>query len=284
MTGFVIVLGAVVLVWWVAACLAAEAWRARAPAAADGPAHLLAGAVAALDDTEWRRAMTAELAHIEGARERWRFAAGCALIPVRARPTAVGVAAVAAVAGCAAVAVHFALEQPGANLGPVAAAVLVAALAGSLWLALFPPPLLAARGAAVVVALLVGAGLLAASRLALTSEFGLGSGIFFYLFVACPLLVAAAAAQAARHSLLAGVQTAVWATVLGTLTVFCVGLLEALHWHGATGLLIFDGEGGRPAGTNLTDFITGLVVLPLWWLAFGVIGAGAVRSSAPQPA
>jgi hypothetical protein len=61
--------------------------------------------------------------------------------------------------------------------------------------------------------------------------------------------------------------------VLGALTVFCVGLAEALHWHDATGLLIVDGEGGHPVGTNLPDFVTVLVVLPLWWLAFGLMGA-----------
>jgi hypothetical protein len=270
---------AVVGVWSVAAWLVVRAWRARVAAAADGPARLLAGAAAALERPEWGRAMTAELAHIDGARERWRFAVECALVPLTparaGRPTAVSVAAIAAVAGCVGLAAYFVLEQPGASLGPVGATLLVAVLAGTLWLALFPPPVLAGRGLAVVVALLVGAGLVAASRLALTSDFGLGSGIFFYLIVVCPLLLSAAGAQAARRSFLAGVQTVVWATVLGTLTVFCIGLPEALHWHGATGLLIFDGEGGRAAGTNLADFVTGLVVLPLWWLAFGLMGAAA---------
>ena len=270
--------------WSVAAWLTARAWHARA-SEEDGPARLLAGAVAALDRPEWGRAMTAELAHVDDPRERWRFAAGCALVALRpgrpGRPTAVGAAAVAAVAGCVAFAAHFALEQPGAGLGPVAATLLLVLLAGSLGLALCPPPVLAARGLAAGVALLVGAGLVAASRLALTSEFGLGSGIFFYLFLACPLLLALVGA--ASRSLLAGVQTVVWATVLGTLTVFCVGLAEALHWHDATGLLIFDGEGGYPVGTNLPDFVTGLVVLPLWWLAFGLIGALSVRRPRRSP-
>jgi hypothetical protein len=280
MTGFLIVLLAIASAWSVAAWLV---WRAR-PSGRDGAARLLSTAVAALDRPEWGRAMTAELASVEDPRERWRFAAGCALValtPRPGRPTAVGVAAVAAVAGCVALAAHFELEQPGARLGPVGTALLVAVLAGSLWLALCPPPALAARGLAVGVALLVGAGLVGASRLALTSEFGLGSGIFFYLFLACPLLLAAVGA--ASRSLLAGVQTVVWATVLGTLTVFCVGLAEALHWHDATGLLIFDGEGGRPVGTNLPDFVTGLFVLPLWWLAFGLIGAAARNRPRADP-
>jgi hypothetical protein len=278
MTGFAIVLFAVAFVWSVAGWLVVRAWRARVPASADGPARLLAGAAAALDRPEWGRAMTAELTHLDDARERWRFAAGCAraaLAPAHGGvPTPVGIATIAAVAGCVALAAHFGLEQPGADLEPVAAMLLVAALAGSLWLAFFPPRLLAARSLAVAVALLVGLGLVAASRAALSSDSG--SGIFVYLIVACPLLLGAVGAYAARRSLVAGVQTVVWATVLGTLTVFCVGLAEALHWHGATGLLIFDGEGGRPAGTNLPDFVTGLVVLPLWWAAFGLIGAAAV--------
>ncbi len=75
-------------------------------AAMDGPALLLAAAVATLPEgrAEWGRAMLAELAHVQSRSSRWSFAAGCALTAVcppsssRVPVLVVGAVAAAAVA------------------------------------------------------------------------------------------------------------------------------------------------------------------------------------------
>src|SRR5262245_1526024 len=69
--------------WVIAARLLWRAWWAGAAAglsARDGPATLLAAALAALPDDrrDWGPAMAAELAQVEGRSARWCFAAGCA--------------------------------------------------------------------------------------------------------------------------------------------------------------------------------------------------------------
>jgi hypothetical protein len=69
--------------WVIAARLLWRAWWARHAAslhALDGPARLLAAAVATLpaERRDWGAAMAAELAHVEGRSARWWFAAGCA--------------------------------------------------------------------------------------------------------------------------------------------------------------------------------------------------------------
>jgi hypothetical protein len=93
--------------WVIAAWLLWRAWWARrgpAVAAMDGPARLLAAAVAVLPEhrRDWGAAMAAELAQVGGGRARWRFAAGClraALFPPRGSQAPVlAAAALAAVA------------------------------------------------------------------------------------------------------------------------------------------------------------------------------------------
>ncbi len=78
---------AVATLWVIAVRLVWRAWWARAGASLssiDGPARLLAAAVATLPDDrrDWGAAMTAELAQVRNRSSRWWFAAGCARVAI----------------------------------------------------------------------------------------------------------------------------------------------------------------------------------------------------------
>jgi hypothetical protein len=327
-------------------------WRAR-PAgsgtrqpATDGPARLLAAAVATLpgDRRDWGAAMTAELARVQGRSVRWRFAAGCAraaLFPPRASRVPVlvagalaaaltaglavgaalpalrvfvvafvvivGVPAVVAVArscrlgpsvsglaitavglvgvaACIAVTGQFLARYPIAalHLQPATALFLAALLAGCVWLTLAPPRWLTTtgrlpRGIAIVAAVALGAGLLVVSRLGLRDVAGLDAGIFGYLF-GVPIGVVFAGsllAAAVRRSFRAGVQAAVWTALLASPVIFAIAVSEAVHWYQLHTSLILAGDSVplHAVGENLRNFTWGLLLFPLWWLPFGVLGA-----------
>jgi hypothetical protein len=146
-------------------------------------------------------------------------------------------------------------------------------LCGYLGLALVTPPVLNAerdaRGIAAGAAAAVALGLLGASRVALD-----GVGVVPYLLLAPPAILCRAAALGAHRSLRGGIETAAWATLLGTLTTFAVGLFEALHWHQAGAGLLLDADAPSPASTNFGDLVFCLVALPLWW--------APLRSSVPS--
>jgi hypothetical protein len=215
--------------------------------------------------------MSAELAHLEGVGDRWRFATGCAAVTVMpTRSGRVNAAAIVAVGGCAAAAGYFVRQVP--FVATPTLAVLIAILAGYLGLALVTPPVLNAerhaRRIAVGAAASLALGLLGASRVALD-----GVGVAPYLLLAPPAILCAAAALGARRSVRVGIETAVWATLLGTLTAFAVALFEALHWHRSGSGLLLDGEAPYSAATNLGDLVVCLAALPLWWAPFALIGA-----------
>jgi hypothetical protein len=289
--------------WVIAARLLWRAWWARVPAPGayiDGPAWLLAAAVRALpgERRDWGAAMIAELAQVQGAGARWWFAAGCArvaLFPPRAPRRRLGqagplatAAGLTGVAGCIALLAHLLVNHPSAaaamDLGT--AMVFAAVMAGGLWLTLSPPRALTgsplARGLAVGAALILAAGLVPASRLSLGNALLIEMGAGPYLMFAPVLINMLASAAAARlgRSFGAGVEAAVWTTVIGTLALFVVSVPEALHWHRTAARLFFDGERYNPVGRNVGAFVACLVMLPLWSLPFGVIGArlGAARS------
>ena len=224
-----ILLGLFATLWAAAARLLWRAWWARARvygAPADGPALLLALAVAALPDDrhEWGVAMIAELAHLQGRRARWWFAAG---------------------------GVRVALFAPGL---------------GSRW---------GAAPLGLAASVVLGAGLLLASRVALRSDGGREAGVAPYLFLGAPalLLIASSLAAVRGRSFRAGVQGAVWTVAVGALLMLAVGTVEASHWHQLHGRLIFDGERNHPPDRVPDIFDWGLLALPLWWLPFGILGA-----------
>ena len=345
--------------WMVAARLLWRAWWRRAGpelASLDGPGWLLAAGAATLpaDRRDWGRAMTAELAQVQGRAARWGFAAGCAraaVLPPHGQRAAVGVTGALAVAAMAATALAtgaalpagrvfaptfvgllgglatLALARsrrvrrpgPGAavaglalagvagtlglstwylaeypltpsgfpptsspTLSPVTAVALAVLLAGCLWLALRPPcwllPDRHARRFGAGMALALVAGFVLVSRLGLAGVDLADAGMMSYLLLATPLVVLAgsAAAAAAGRSFRAGLWACAWATVVGLPLVIAAWLAEAPAWYRQLGGLLLDADGGIGMGANLGDATWWtLVVLALWALPLGVLGAAA---------
>jgi hypothetical protein len=180
------------------------------------------------------------------------------------------------------------LSRPGmgVSLPPVTAVVLAVLLTGCLWLALRPPRWLLgdrpARRFGIAMAVVLVAGFVLASR----QELGgaeLDVGMLDYLLVALPLVLLAGSVGAAAvgRSLRAGLWACAWATVLGAPLLVAAWLAEALRWYRQRGQLLLDGEGGFGVGGNLVGANLGdavwwtLIVLVLWALPLGVLGAAA---------
>jgi hypothetical protein len=179
----------------------------------------------------------------------------------------------------------------GVSLPPVTALVLAVVLAGCLWLALRPPRWLLgdrqARGFGVATAIALVAGFVLASRRELGGT-GLDVGMLDYLLLALPvvLLAGSAAAAAVGRSFRAGLWACAWASVLGAPLLVAAWLAEALGWYRQRGQLLLDGEGGLGVGDSLVGANLGdavwwtLVVLVLWALPLGVLGAAAGNARA----
>jgi hypothetical protein len=205
--------------------------------------------------------------------------------------------ALAGVAGCLAFTTWYLAEYPttqyrfppttSATLGTGTAVALAVVLAGSLWLALRPPRWLRpdrhARRFGAGMALAVAGGFVLTSRLGLSGADLIDAGMMGYLLFVPPLLVLAgsAAAAAAGRSFRSGVWACAWATMLAVLLVIVAWLAEAPHWYRVVGGLLLDADGGVGLGANLGDAIWWtLVVLVLWTMPIGVLGAaaGSVRA------
>jgi hypothetical protein len=262
----------------------------------DAQAWLLGAAVAMLpaDRGEWGVAMTAELAQVEDRAARWRFALGCAwaaLFPPRGHGTPLTTLAAAGIAGvgaCIAATGYVLVQYPiGAlHFTPGSAIYLAAVLIGCLRLALVPPRALTtdrlAQRIGIGSAVALGGGLLLASELGLRQVPVFDAGIAPYVYLVPPamIFVGSAAAAALGGSRSAGVQAAVWAAVFGSLVIFAVALLEAVRWYQLETSLILaaDGIPLEAVGENLRNFTWGLILLPVWWLPFGIIGASVARA------
>ena len=199
--------------------------------------------------------------------------------------------ALAGVAGCVAFTTWYLAEYPlthtghpattSATLSPVTSVVLAVVLAGCLWLAVTPPRWLVpdwhARRFGMVMAVAMVAGFVLASRLALRGGGPAAAGMMGFLLVG-PLVVVlagSAAAAAAGRSFRSGLWACAWATVLGAPLVMATWLAEAPRWYRQVGGLLLDADGGG-MGANLSDAIWWtLVMLVLWALPFGVLGAAA---------
>jgi hypothetical protein len=147
-------------------------WRHRAAldAQPDGPARLLAAAVATLPEArlDWGAAMMAELSSITGSSARWGFATSSARAAIfapiggRQRPGGRlgGAVAVLGVISCAAAVGYLSLAYPGTFevRSALFTAVLMVFLAVCLWLSLVAPPILTSSGLATRVGLFFGIG------------------------------------------------------------------------------------------------------------------------------
>jgi hypothetical protein len=132
----------------------------------------------------------------------------------------------------------------------------------------------------VAMALVLAAGFVLTSRLSLRDASP--PGMMIYLLFAQPTVVLAGslAASAAGRSFRAGLWACAWATVLGTPLVIAAWLAEAPRWYRQVGGLLLDADSGVGLGANLGDATWWtLIVLALWALPLGVIGAAA--GSAP---
>jgi hypothetical protein len=198
----------------------------------------------------------------------------------------VGGLALAGIAACVAFTTHYLAEYPSyqrdhppavaVSLPAATAVVFAVVLAGCLWLAVRPPRWLLpdrhARSLGIVMAVALAAGLVLTSRLQ-------DAGIMGTLLLA-PILVllpGSAVAAAVGRSFRAGLSACAWAAVLGTPLTIAAWLAEALRWYWQGRGLLLDADGGPwMVGANLGDAVWWtLVLLALWALPLGVIGAAA---------
>jgi hypothetical protein len=203
--------------------------------------------------------------------------------------------ALAGVAGCVGLTTWYLAEYPSTESGhppvtsvtlpPVTAVVLAVLLAGSLWLAVAPPRWLAGdrrgRRFGVGVAIAVAAGFVLTSQLGWRGVEVADAGMMSYLLLVPALLLLAGSATAAAtgRSLRTGLAVCAWATVLGGLLVVVAWLAEAPHWYRRLNGLLLDADSGVGMGANLGDAIWWtLIVLVLWALPIGVLGAAAGRA------
>ena len=105
---------------------------------------------------------------------------------------------------------------------------------------------------------------------------GLDAGVLPCLCLIPIAVVSAGSAWAARRrSFRAGVQTAVWTVLLASLLTFAGARPEAVRWYAldTSLLLTSDAVPLSAVGENLRNFTWSLLLLPFWWLPFGIIGA-----------
>jgi hypothetical protein len=285
-------------------------YRARVAAQPDGPARLLAVAVATLpgDRREWGAALTAELASLTARPERWHFAvsgARAALVsPAGARRPAAGwvggTIGVVGVVACAAAAVHIlatAASSSPAYAVPargwdyvvdenlVSAVALVVVLVACLAVIVAAPASLTssrlARRTGTGVGLVAGSLLLVSSS---TGDFEVGAmghvlSLQLLVFVVAPAVVAVV-----TRSLRAALQCTVWGFVFTAVTMFPVYVLESIGKYEASGLLLLDDDPplpGATVATNLGDAVGWLLlVVPGLLVSFGVLVAAVLATIA----
>lgn len=209
--------------------------------------------------------------------------------PIAPSPTIAAIAC-AAVAGSIAATVYLLLKDPsnGAVLRPAHSVLLGAALAGSLWLALTPPPSLitsrSARGLGVALGFALGAGFLWASGF--PGDTGEGVMGFVILGTILMFFVGSGLAALIDRSFRSGVQTAVWGATIGALLIYIVWLVEAVRWYQAGAGFLLDADYAPTMAANLGDAVFWVFIfIPIWALPFGVFGAalGAWRPSKRRP-
>jgi hypothetical protein len=290
-TGSVVLSGLGTLAAWVLWLT----WRHRAAldAQPDGPARLLAAAVATLPEArlDWGAAMMAELSSITGSSARWGFATSSARAAIfapiggRRRPAGGrlgGAVAVLGVISCAAAVGYLSLAYPGTFevRSALFTAVLMVFLAVCLWLSLLAPPILTSSGLATRVGLFFGIGsglgllLFSHSSAVEPGAMGFILPAQFVLFVLVPMAVAGI-----TGSLRAAVQAIVAGFVFSGVTMFPVYIFESIRRYNSGGGLYLDGDAlsGTNIGTNLGDAVSWLLlVVPCLMIPLGIVSAALV--------
>lgn len=167
------------------------------------------------------------------------------------------------------------------HLRPVDAVFLAVLLAVCLGLTLFPPkPLNAERvpqRIAVVLAMVLAAGLVVVSQLGLRGVGEFNQGVFPYVFGAPVVLlfVACLAAAWCGGSFRSGALTAAWTALLTTPGFYAIAVMQSAFWYRLDSSLIYAGDAVpiEAVGENIRNFTWGLILFPIWWLPFGMIGA-----------
>jgi len=282
---------------------------ARAEARGDRAAALLALAVRNLPagEVEWGAAMSAELAAVRGARQRWVFASGCARVAVGLRVRAAIVApgrggdGVRALVLCA-VAVVLALGLYGAVRYPplrtgAAGWVAIAAFAGIL-LVYAAAALALTRGAARGASLarrwgLAGGIAVGAAWLAVVVPGAFAKGLVALPLAAALLVPAGVATVVARATgqPRAGADAALWSGMVGALLAFTVWVAATYASDGrpydAQLLRDFRHSGAHDlaayaVGDTLGGAVGLLVIVPVVALALGSLGARLAAPGARQ--
>jgi hypothetical protein len=196
--------------------------------------------------------------------------------PIRST-TLVNLAGALAVGACVLVTGYFLVKNPTAveYFPTYVAAIFAALLAACMWLTIFPPSGLTdsrtARWLGLAAAVTLGCGFVLSARLSIHT---MGGSLIWTLFApAAVCFVFSATAAAVDRQFSAGVQTAVWTAVLGTLLIYILSIPEAVHRFSIDGRTLGDGESGYPIGVNLLDSIWGLAQIPIVGFPFGVFGA-----------
>ncbi len=262
----------------------------------DGARSLLGFAVRGLpaDRVDWAQAMLVELDQVEGGRERWRFSLGCvwAAVRIRVRSAEPGGASLRVIVlGCAAIALALVgyglLRYPGLRSDPNlwgAMIVFLAALLVYVGLAVVLSRGVAQESATARLHGLVGGLALGACwLLTIAPPSILKEWVFLPLLVALlgPALVAAVAGRR-FHGSTTGTLAALWAGLVGGLTVFIVwvsvtyadagrpydaGLVRDFHRSGTTDLATY------AVSDNLGSGLVLLLMIPAVALALGSLSA-----------
>jgi hypothetical protein len=227
--------------------------------------------------------MAAELAQVQDHPARWRFAVGCARTAIFSplgNRAAVGISGAVAVAATAAAALVTGVALPA---GRVFVPVFVGVVGGLATLAVARSRPLGRAGLALVgIAGSIGArsGTWPSTpRPARATAHHLGDPLAGD--GGGPGRVGGAAV--AGRSFRSGLAASAWATVLGALLVILTWLAEAPRWYRQGRGLLLDGDGGG-MGANLSDAIWWtLIVLALWALPVGVLGAAAGSARPRRP-
>lgn len=247
---------------------------------------------------EWGTAMIAELAHVEGAHSRLRFALGCmraslvASWPAPAPSKKITATMLAGVAACVAIMAYALTRYPiaAAELSGSGTTKFALLMLGYVWIALLPPRTLTASRRAMRIGSLSGialAAFVAPTTWAIESlaprivAEPMGPVLVLLAttgtFVTCSVRLAAS-----ERSFRAGLNAALWVGTVSAPLAFSVDMLGTISGFNFQGHLFEMKPGAAPElsqflskhmGEHLATSMRSLVSLPIFAAALGALGA-----------